>query len=1001
MPRNSSRRPSCARRVRIGALVALLFGSGVGSSVAFASEPTAAAQFRIEQPSRNVAEVLQAIAAQTSTSVLFDPGVVAGRTSRAVSGQFTAAQAIVRALDGTGLSVNVMGDGSIVVRPAGSPRFAPMRGVAASTADGEGTEVPLQVPPVAEVPPIVSSASGSRAIDSGSRLERVEVTGTRLKRIEAEGPAPVNVYSREEIDRSGQPTLERFLSSLNEASVSPGEGGFSATTGQGSVQLRGLPLGSTLVLINGRRIQAVGSSSSDFFNLDLIPMAAVERVEIVPVGSSAVYGGDALAGVVNVILKKSLDGVTLDARLGAGRGLSDGGVSLATGRRSERGSFLLLGAYSKATPLTMGERDFFKDGDYRRFGGVDARTTSCAPGTVSSTSGGNLPGLNSPTAGIPRTAPGQGLTVADFAATAGLPNLCNSLASGNGTSLVYGKEDFALHGTGELQLTDAWSVFGELSFNRDRLYAKEDGLPLNGATVAAGNPYNPFGEDVQVTGRLGTENGTAGMTRTTRFARGMAGLRGELGAGWDLEAALSVTRDDGQRHLLNDTVNTAALAAALASSTPAGALNPFATGAAASPDVLGSIWSDTLRTNHGRKDQGSVFVRGPAAKLPAGSVDVIVGLEASRDRYRTDSPGQYEFDSKRSSHALYGEVRAPLMRASPAGEKAWDLAALTLAGRRDVYSDFGGANTYQAGLELRPSRSFLLRASAATSFKPPTLLETSVEDTSYTSDLFGLVDPTRGGAPILGAEVLRATNPNLQPEKGRAYAFGAIWEPESMAGTRVGVTAWRVRIKGLISALWPQVTLDHESLFPGFVTRDASGAVTRVLYSEVNFGSVDTSGTDLEASHAFKATGGKWAVAGGVTRTNAYDVALSPDSPVEDRLGRRAPDFWSPKWKGRLSAAFDQGSWNLGLTSRYLGAYADALPSERRLGDYWVHDLAGTLDLKRAGWGFDSVAGAKLSLTITNLADRMPEYVDGSPYYDVTQGDWRGRYASLRFSVNW
>ena len=1000
MPRNSSRRLSGAWRVRTAALLALLLGPGLGSrlgsSLAFASEPTAVAQFRIEQPSRNVAEVLQAIAAQTGVSVLFDASVVGGRTSHAVSGQFTAAEAIVRALDGTGLSVHVMGDGSIVVQPAGRRPFVPFQELQSSVGDGEGTEVPAQVAPV---PPGASSGSG--ATPGASHLERVEITGTRLKRIEAEGPAPVNVYSRDEIDRSGQPTLERFLSSLNEASVSPGETAFSATTGQGSVQLRGLPLGSTLVLINGRRIQAVGSSSSDFFNLDLIPMAAVERVEIVPVGSSAVYGGDALAGVVNVILKKSLDGVTLDARLGGGRGLSDGSLSLATGRRSERGSFLLLGAYSKATPLTMGERDFFRDGDYRRFGGTDARRMSCAPGTVSSTTGGNLPGLNSPTAGIPRTVPGQGLTVADFAATAGLPNLCNSLAEGNGTTLVYGKEDVALHGTGDLQLSESWSVFGELSFNRDRLYAKEAGLQLNGVTVAADNPYNPFGEDVRVTGRLGTENGTEGMTRTTRFARGLAGVRGELGAGWDLEAALSVTRDDGQRFSLNDKVNAAALAAALGSSSPSTALNPFTTGAAASPEVLGSIWSDTLRTNHGRKDQGSLFVRGPAAVLPAGSVDVIAGFEASRDRYRTDSPGQYAFDSRRSSHALYGELRAPLMRATPAGERAWDVAALTLAGRRDVYSDFGGANTYQAGLELRPSRSVLLRASAATSFKPPTLLETSVQDMSYASDLFGLVDPTRGGAPILGAEVLRATNPNLQPEKGRAYAFGAIWEPESMVGTRLGVTAWRVRIKGLISALWPQVTLDNESLFPGFVTRDASGAVTRVLYSEVNFGSVETSGTDLEASHAFKATGGRWSVGGGVTRTNAYDVVLSPGAPVEDRLGRRAPDFWSPRWKGRLSAAFEAGRWNLGLTSRYLGAYRDALPSERRLGDYWVHDLAGTLDLKRLGWGFDSVTSAKLSLAITNLADRMPEYVDGSPYYDVTQADWRGRYASLRLTVGW
>ncbi|WP_431261858.1 TonB-dependent receptor plug domain-containing protein [Roseateles chitinivorans] len=113
------------------------------------------------------------------------------------------------------------------------------------------------------------------------------------------------------------------------------------------------------MLINGRRVQAVGSSSGNFFNLNLIPMAAVERVEIVPVGSSAVYGGDALAGVVNIILKKSVEGVVLDAHATTGAGTGDRAVSLATGGRDQAGSYLVLGAYSKTEPLSMSERGFF------------------------------------------------------------------------------------------------------------------------------------------------------------------------------------------------------------------------------------------------------------------------------------------------------------------------------------------------------------------------------------------------------------------------------------------------------------------------------------------------------------------------------------------------------------------------------------------------------------------------------------------------------------------
>ena len=997
-----------ASHFRDGAVIALVLSCGL----AFAMDPTTAARYRIDQPSQPLAESLRAIARQTGVSIVFDPNNVGGRTSRAVMGQLTAAEAIAQALEGSGLVLNVMVDGSIVVRsvvPGAMPSSAPSGAAVPGRAETSSDAFPIRLAQ-APSPTMSNSDPGVAAEVNGATtsLTRVEITGSRLKRIDAEGPAPVNVYTRTDIERSGQPTLERFISSLNEASVSPGEGGPGQTTGQGSVQLRGLPLGSTLVLINGRRVQAVGSSSGNFFNLNLIPMAAVERVEIVPVGSSAVYGGDALAGVVNIILKKSLDGIALDARIGSGKGTGDGGISLGTGGHDEVGSFLLLGSYSKTTPLTMAERSFFQDGDYRRFGGVDARKRSCTPGTVSSATGANLPGLSATFAAIPAITPGHALTISDFTATAGQANLCNVMANGHGTALVYGTETFALHAAGERRLTRAWSGFAELTFTKDRLSAEQGGLQLNNVLVPANNPYNPFGAPVRVTARLGLENGAETLARDTDFTRVLLGARGDLGAGWELEASMSTTRDDGGSQLLNTSSNVAARTTALGASTTSAALNPFTSGVAASDTVLKSIWTNSIRDSHGLKDQANAFVRGPLLSLPTGSVDLIAGAEGARDRYQTSTPGTFNIAASRSNSAVYGEMRVPLWRADvgAGAGSARELAALTLAARRDKYSDFGSASTYQVGAEVRPTRVILLRASTASSFKPPTLLQTNVDEKTFTTDAYGLVDPTRANAPIVGGEVFRATNPELNPEKGRAYSLGAVWEPESAQGTRLGVTAWRVKIDGLISLLWPQVALDSEALFPGFVTRapsvaGAPGLVTRVFYSEVNFGSVDTSGADLEISHSWKATGAKWTVAASATRATRYDVAVTAAAPVEHRLGRRAVDYWSPKWKGRLFAGLDQGTWSLGVTSRYLGAYQDMVPSERRLGKFWVHDLAATLNLKRLGLGLPAVKDASVSLAIVNVADRLPEFVGTSPNYDVTQGDWRGRYANLRLSMSW
>ncbi len=1016
---------NCGRRfLPAGTLAVLLAWSGFVA----AAQPPGTSQYDMEQPARALSETLLSISRQTGVALVFDPAVVSGYTARPVAGRLSAAEAVAQVLEGTALTADVMVDGAIVVRHVSAPRAGrplPARAQPSSAlppgSGGVGAGVQSVRLAQAAGPEVVrsdGSASGGQgeaapepppADDGTARAgDRVEVTGSRLKRVSTEGPMPVNTYTERDIINSGQPTLERFLSGLNEVAMTAGEGTAGSTLGQGTVQLRGLPLGTTLVLVNGRRMQAAGSSAANYFNLNLIPLAAVERVEVVPVGSSAIYGGDALAGVVNIILKKSMDGSSLALRLGSAKGTGDRSVSLATGGTGERGSFLLLGSFSKTLPLSMNERSFFTDADYRRFGGADVRGRSCTPGTVVSATADNLPGLDATFAGIPTLAPGVPLTVDSFVPSAGQANLCNSITTGGGFALVHGAESMGLHAAGDWYFNARWSVFGELTLADDRVRADETGVSLNNVLVPASNPYNPFGVPVRVVTVLGPENGVQVFDRHSRFGRLLAGVRGELGGGWDLEATASTSRDDSHRVATRNTLNAAARDAALAATDPASALNPFTAGRAASDELLRQIWADSERFGDGRKDQFSAFARGPVAKLPAGPVEAIAGVEAARDWFSTviTGTGAISRSHSRRYSAGYAELRAPLMRAAAAQGQSWDLAALTLAGRHDRYSDFGSANTYQAGLELRPARTLLLRASLATSFKPPTLNQMNVDEANYALANFQVTDPARGNERITSGELNRRPNRDLGPEEGRAMALGAVWEPERLPGLRLGLSAWRVKIDGLITLLAPATVLANEGLFLGFVTREPAsnglpGRVTNVLYTEVNLGQVHTAGMDFEAAHSWRTGAGRWTLSTGATHNSKYRVTLTPNSPAEDRLGRRFRDHWAPEWKGRVSVGFEHGAWGIAATSRYLGSYKDTGAAAQRLGGLWMHDLSGRVDLKRLGLGTASVKAATLSLAVNNLMDREPQFMLSAPYYDPTQSDWRGRYASVRLSVDW
>lgn len=947
--------------------VSMLATASVAALVA-SVQPAAAQQqtraFNIEPQA--LSSALIEFSAQSDVRVIADPALINGRRSPGVIGSFSPDDALSQLLAGTGLRLSRnSGGGLTVIADTTSPTQLGANNRTAPSEDGED----------------------------------LVVTGTRLNR--AVSGFPVNSYTQETLDRSGQPDLGRFLSTLNEVSItSPASGPAAVANRNATVQLRGLPIGTTLSLVNGRRVQASSSASGALvFDLNSIPFSAIERVDVVPVGSSAIYGGDALAGVVNVVLRHSFDGVALNANLGLLDGAETRGLSFAAGRSFERGSLMAIGAWNYNSPLRTTDRDFFLDADYTRYGGPDGRVRQCTPGTVTNAGAGNLPGLSSNLAGIPDLASGVVPTIGDFTGSAGSPNLCGPYSEGYGAALVHESETLSFHVAGDYQLTSGLTAFGEISYSRDDTFAPANAILLNNVLVPASNAFNPFGVDVRVTTMLDLENGATGPSRDTEFMRVLAGLRGDLGSDWDFEATIMRARDESESITLNTLVSSAARTAALASADPATALNPFTNGRAASETVLRGIWADAIgRIGESQHDQFSIFARGDVANLWAGPLSMVVGGEAARDIWITSGPG-FSTDGDRRTEALFAEANLPLLRSSSADGAGRELATLSLAGRWDSFSDFGEATTYQAGLELHPLENLHVRLATATSFKPPSLLQLNGSETIFPSELLGLRDPARGNEAIVGADVVFGGAANLEAETGEATTFGVTWEPEFISGLRLSATSWNVDIEGLISQLPAQTALDFESLFPYLVTREPSvggvpGQVTRVGYQFVNFGSVSVSGVDMDLAYARSTSLGQVSFTASASHTNEYESLLTPGVPIQDRLGRRFLDFWAPEWKGRVSLALDAGDWRVGGAGRYVGPYLDEGVSTRELGDIWTYDVWGGINLFSER--------TQLLVTIANVTDELPSFAGTAGlYFDHTQGDWRGRYTSVRLSTTW
>ncbi|MBN2447055.1 MAG: TonB-dependent receptor, partial [Phycisphaerae bacterium] len=784
-------------------------------------------------------------------------------------------------------------------------------------------------------------------------------------------------------------------------------GGSGNITYGNSVNLRGIGPYATLVLIDGHRV--VNNSRST--DPSVLPTLGVERVEIVANGASAIYGSDAVAGVVNLIPRRNLDGVEAFARYGFAEdgAFDEWSAGAALGKTFDRGQVMVAFEHVERSNLSGDDRDFFV-ADQRPFGGDDYRTMRCAPGTLV---------LD----GVTYALPDEYTQANAGAITPGTANLCNNLI---GQDLFPEQKYDSVNATASYEITDWLEFFvdGFYSKRKFQRYAAQPSARLNVPETNAffvrppgftGTSYQidySFSEDIPL-------SGTDGFAESWQVS---PGLRIDLPFGWELEAlaAYGETHDFSGSY---DGVNNGALNAALASSDPDTAFDPYGLGRTSQSVIDGIFNQIFLAPTDGQLNFYEAGASGPLFELPGGEVRAAVGYERQEfevdlgvARGAPDTPMTYRtFD--RSVDSVYAEVLLPIFgpgNATPGFEEL----ELTAAVRHDSYSDAGKTTNPQFGVNWTPVYGLKLRGSYGTSFRAPTIPE--IYGNSSNLYVQNYQNPA-GGAPIIGITYGSGPNTDLGPETATTWSVGADIEP--LDNLRLSLTYFDVAYDDQITGNLSNLTiLGQEAQYAGtgvILRGDAARDRTAELIAEgkpvlgvLPGGSVDnvtlfvdgrsrnlgksvTRGIDFNVGY-FMDLGPDDTLTLNASGTylTSYEVAIAPAAPLEDQLNII---FQPLRFKARASATWDHGPITARVMATHVGGYTNNLVTpEEEVDSYTPVDLTLTWRVGES-FGGKLLSGLELIGEVRNLFDTDPPYVNlapsgnGSGGYDATAANPIGR----------
>ncbi|WP_336969330.1 TonB-dependent receptor domain-containing protein [Sphingobium aromaticiconvertens] len=939
-------------------------------------------------PAQPLAASLRAVAIASGRNIAAPADLVNEKRAPALDGDFSAEEAVAALLDGSGLSFDRVG-GSFVVRA-------------------------------------LQKAAGPAVVNSE---QDILVTGTRIR---GAGPVGSNVVTvdRKEIDRSGYSTTQQLLAAVPQnfgGGANEGTVGFSVRNnsstnfGFGSgINLRGLGTTSTLTLIDGNR-PPLGGGAGSFVDLTLIPSSVIDRIEILADGASAIYGSDAVAGVVNVRLRRDLDGAETRLRYGFADGFDEVQASQLGGFHWTGGRFIAGYEYYRRGRLGADDRRYATE-DLRAYGGPDYRQDYANPATIVTANGQVF--------GVPRGQNGTGLTVGDL--VAGAANLADGR---QGTDILPELDRHSAYAAVEQDLGGIFKFRAQGFFADRRSSARYFPSNYGGVVVTPDNPFyvDPLGTGQPITVHYDFRPDLGSPTlnaHVTNWA-GAASLDASLGR-WSAEFH-GAYGEQRERQTTINVPNYYRLAVALADPDPATAYNLLGDGSVTNPATIDRVRGGFVQTGRSRQWSTTLKFEGPLFALPAGDVRMAIGGEYRHEWYGYSSaddeftPGPVDagsagFPLGRSVVAGYAELLAPLI--GPEQDiPGIDRLDLSVAGRIERYSDVGTTANPRLGLSWTPVPALTLRSTFGTSFRAP-----SFSDIRHGPGLNQIIplplpDPASptGNSNVVA---LFGNRPDIGPEKARTWTAGFDFRPAGLPGLSVSATYFDISYRDRISNVAAELFsfLSQRSRFQSLIT-DNPAAATTALYADptfvnpygipvsavtvlidgrnANLSRTTERGLDFdigyrggEKDRSFElGVSGTWlfTLKQQITATSdVADVVSTIGNPIDLRLrGRAAATL------GKASAAaylnFVNGYLNNGVA-----------PVERV--QSWT-----TLDLQlgyELGGDRGPLHGARLALSVTNLFDSSPPYVNNrTPFsasgFDPENASPVGRMIAFQLVKSW
>lgn len=747
-------------------------------------------------------------------------------------------------------------------------------------------------------------AAESGPLQAGNILPKVTVTGSIVPRI-GEGVQPVASLDRDYFQQNGDAqtvsdALIRWRSNTNPFTplVTPGN---SFAPGGSSVSLRGLGPARTLVLVDGRRFNDYPfpiAGTTSFVDLNSIPMAAVDRIEILKDGGTATYGDDAVAGVVNIILKDEYNGADLNQYYGISQRGDDEVyhtqlVAGAAQNLTETSRFSLLATfdYYESSPILAKDRWYSNILDHSKFGSYFPQSIAAPTAGQFTDGSGNTYTLHPGVTG--------GATKNDFTITP-YPNFAspNTNLSTENLDLQPREQRYGAFIKAKYEPTPWLRFYEEFQYqhNKEIGVSPNSGiLSLDGLIVPADNPYNPFGKALQPTGQGLPELGAVREDATVDTYRTVTGFTLQLPKGWFIDGSFLYSEGDGDRHFPN-TARLSLLQAALNGTLPGREglfFNPFVD-EAVNPDPNDAFRGLVTGTQELQVRSSlltwSLRAGGVAIELPGGPITVGGGIDYRSEEYiQSNDPlsrtrvvpnavidgisvgpiAQTDFagatyagplsNARRGVTSLYGEVTVPVLGGewSFPGARRLEIA---LSERYDSYSDVGSAAKPKAAIRYQPCNDFTIRASYSEGFVAPSLGQLFG---APIVGLTGVFDPVNPAASVVLTPVIYTSNPQLKPETSYEYYVEGTWTPgatdpeHSALGFLRGLTLscdwYQILIRNLITQLDPQLLVDEPGAFPSAqVVRSPSNQITRIEIPFVNLGAYLTAGFEFGASYVTK-----------------------------------------------------------------------------------------------------------------------------------------------------